>query len=157
MNGLERLLYESGILKLSKNKIRAWGRQAKRAHLIFAAHHGLYDIRLETCNHFKAFATEDKVEKTLIMLANDDVEIVGDAAIEVLKSKTNGRHNQLMQQVKEKRARIKAQEDKLRENARRSRDDFPSLGGIYGRSRGRNVPDLNAGFGGIGIDGGFGF
>lgn len=160
MNQLEQQLYKAGIFKLTVKRVRNWAKQGKVDHLIFASQKGLFNIRLEACHHLKSYVSAEKVKVALIALVKDPVPIVGNAAIDVLKPLGHRHYDQLIQKVLEERNRKKLLEEELRKRAKlnRGREDYPSLGEIYYRSRGRYAPDLSSGgFGGIGMDGGIGF
>ncbi|MDW3194919.1 MAG: hypothetical protein R8G66_21280 [Cytophagales bacterium] len=154
MHQIQQLFYKSGWLKLSGSRIDRWAKLGKVDHLIFATQEGQFDLRLLACSHLRTFITSEKVKDALMVLVKDPVEIVGDAAMAILKTQGHGRYDQLIQEVMERRAEKKALEKRLRKRAKTSqgREDYPSLSELYNRGRDRHTPDLNGGgFGGIGF------
>ncbi|UII20739.1 hypothetical protein [Fulvivirga ligni] len=70
---------------ITEKDVSKWGQQGNADDLIFAAEHGMFNIRLKCIELLAPKKKEEKVKQLLISMIKDDVEIVANAAINELR------------------------------------------------------------------------
>ncbi|MEQ6169106.1 HEAT repeat domain-containing protein [Ekhidna sp. MALMAid0563] len=100
MNSIERFLYNHRILKLTENKLERWNRTDAIDKLIFAAENGMYNIRLKCIEQLTNRTRELEIDKLLVTLISDDVEVVSEAAIEALEQTASPEQRELIEQTR---------------------------------------------------------
>ncbi|WP_104734451.1 hypothetical protein [Hanstruepera ponticola] len=87
MNKLQEILYRFKILNLSNRKIDYWIKTKQFDKIIYASKNGNYKIRIKILDGIKDILELEPILNIASDLIDDNVKIVSEKAIELLKSK----------------------------------------------------------------------